>query len=256
MMLAQALMLCAVAASLVATASAAQEQARNHHLAMPMPPRGEISTGFILPSYPGKRFPAGRVIDIVLGIHNDGSETYNFTMIAGSLNSPADFNTHIQNFTEVGYFQTVGPGEELSLEYKFYPDPRLPSPREFLVALTAFYLDTKGQYHSTTFFNQTITIIDIPKMVDWELLSLIGLFLAVLAIAGYFLYNYIVSLGWLKSQKKRSRARKGPTEGTPVMSAEDQQDWLKGTPYDSFLKERKKAAAGTGAKKAAAAAKK
>ncbi len=131
-----------------------------------MPPRGQVSTGFILPTYSNKcvqqprpscalliicympaasqkvscrqhggcqaepavqarsqRCPrlgvplgasiyvacAGRwlQIDIVVGIHNEGSTTLNITMIAGSLNSPADFNTHIQNFTEMVWLRRV-----------------------------------------------------------------------------------------------------------------------------------------------------
>ncbi len=63
-------------------------------------------------------------------------------------------------------------------------------------------------------------------------------------------------MGWLKSQKKRSRARKSTTESTPVMSAEDQQEWLKGTPYELSTKDKKKPVvkkAPTAGKKAAAA---
>lgn len=86
--------------------------------------------------------------------------------------------------TVQGYFQVVQPGAELSLEYKFYPDARLPSPRDFVVALTAFYFDNAGTFYSSTFFNQTVTIVEIPKLVDWELLSLIGLFVAALAAIG------------------------------------------------------------------------
>jgi hypothetical protein len=40
-------------------------------------------------------------VDVVLGIRNEGSQTYNVTMIAGSLNSPAEFKLYVQNFTQI-----------------------------------------------------------------------------------------------------------------------------------------------------------
>ncbi len=189
--------------------------------------------------------------DVVLGLRNEGSETYNISMIAGSLNSPVDFSVFVQNFTQMvsrisfegpgvhpaglvcqisgpsvqdtvlvrlssahnvpdmtdkqrvvkigvrcqrgcsgfgrahtqGYGQTVAPGEEISLEYKFQPDPRL-EPRDFIVSLTAFYSDSKGQWYSSTFFNETVNIVEVKKLIDWELLFLILLFTAGLAAAG------------------------------------------------------------------------
>lgn len=75
------------------------------------------------------------------------------------------------------------PGEELSLEYKFYPDPRL-EPRDFIVALTAFYSDSKGEWHSTTFFNQTVDIVEVKKLIDWELFFLVVLFSAAIGGVG------------------------------------------------------------------------
>lgn len=69
----------------------------------------------------------------------------------------------------------MGPGEELSLEYKFLPDGRL-EPRDFVVALTMFYSDSSNKWYSTTFFNQTIEIVEVKKLIDWELLFMFALF--------------------------------------------------------------------------------
>ena len=35
-----------------------------------------------------------------MSAHNDGGKPYNVTAVMGSLNSPADFSMHIQNFTQ------------------------------------------------------------------------------------------------------------------------------------------------------------
>jgi hypothetical protein len=40
-------------------------------------------------------------VEVVVGLHNDGAEAYNLTMIAGSLNSPVDFTVYVQNFSHL-----------------------------------------------------------------------------------------------------------------------------------------------------------
>lgn len=41
-----------------------------------------------------------------------------------------------------------------------------------------------GQYFATTFFNQTVDITEAPKMVDTDLLWLIGTLLLLLGVGG------------------------------------------------------------------------
>ena len=77
----------------------------------------------------------------------------------------------------------MAPGGEISLEYKFQPDARL-EPRDFVVALTVFYQDSKGEYFSNTFFNQTVEIIEIKKMIDWELISMFLIIIGIFAGVG------------------------------------------------------------------------
>jgi len=188
-----------------------------------------VQTAFVLPTFSDKKFPAGKMVDVVVGLHNEGSEAYNISLITGSLNSPADFSLHVQNFTLSGYGEVVAPGEEASLTYKFVPDARL-SPRDFVVALTAFYTDTQGQWYSTTFFNQTVDIVEQKKLVDWELIMLAGMFAGGLALIAWGLHSYVVSKGWLKPQKKKKKVV--VSKQAPV----DPDEWVKGTPYDSFRK--------------------
>ncbi len=59
--------------------------------------------------------------------------------------------------------------------------------------------------------------------------------------AGYVAYNYVVSLGLLKPQKKKTRSTRARGEA-PVMTAAEQQDWVSGTPYDQFVKSNAKKA--------------
>eukprot|EP00798_Chlamydomonas_sp_ICE-L_P028292 gene28292-31402_t len=148
-----------------------------------LPAPGDITTGYFFPNHPTKKFTAGKPVDVVLGIRNDASEAYNVTSILGSLNSPMDFRMHIQNFTQQVYLQTIAPGQDLSFEYTFLPDYRLEA-RDFTVALTVVYSNSKQQFFSTTFFNNTVELIEQKQMVDHEMVSLVLLLAAMALGAG------------------------------------------------------------------------
>lgn len=223
-------------------ASGVYGQQRPPHPLSNLPPAGSLTTAYYLPDHPTKQFPAGDVIKVVVSAHNDGSSPYNVSMVMGSLNSPVDFSMHIQNFTQQFYFEMVKPGEELSVEYGFRPDAMLPAPREFAVALHLFYEDNKGNVFSNAFFNQTIEIVEKPKLFDHEMLFMGLTLAAIAAVLGYVAYLSFadkVGLG-TKSKKKSSTT----TKGAPA--ALDHDDWVKGTQYD--INKRKRTAS-TGSKK-------
>lgn len=156
------------------------------------------------------------------------------TAILGSLNSPTDFSIFVQNFTQQFYHQAVAPGKEISLDYKFVPDPRI-EPRDFIVALTVFYQDTKGVYFSNTFFNQTIEIVEVKKLIDWELIFLVFFLLALAGGIGFLIYSLVApqlqSLGYMS---KKSKKTKKVDTGPKVQTEEEAEDWLKGTNYAAF----------------------
>lgn len=177
------------------------------------------------------------MIKVVLGIHNDAAEMYNITAILGSLNMVGDFNMHVQNFTEQVYHQPVLAGQQLSIEYKFMPDHRIDS-RDFVLALTVLYHDSANKFYSNTFFNQTISVVEIKKLIDWELIFLFIFLGSLVAGGAYLLYGvmapHLQSLGFVRKGKKSKKVE--------TSKADDSDEWVKGTPYDTFTK-RKAAAA-------------
>lgn len=85
-----------------------------------MPPTAEgIETTYYLPKYSSLKFPIGEVITILCHLTNEGDKPYNVTAIMGSLNSPYDFNFHIQNYTYKQIGLVVKPGDEATFEYQF-----------------------------------------------------------------------------------------------------------------------------------------
>lgn len=182
------------------------------------------------PEHFSLQFPAGKQIEVVAGLNNLGEESYNVTAIYGSLNAAHDFSLFFQNFTGLPYYDVLAPGGQVSLAYYFITAPNLP-PRDFQVALTAFY-NTETQGFATTFFNKTITIVEQPRFIDFELIFLWLLMLGLLGGGGYLLYNYLSSIGWIK------KARKGKGKKIEPRN-EDSSEWLKGTHYGTTKPSRK-----------------
>eukprot|EP00798_Chlamydomonas_sp_ICE-L_P015427 gene15427-21510_t len=199
-----------------------------------LPAPGDITTGYFFPDHPTKKFTAGKPVNVMLGIRNDASETYNVTAILGSLNSPMDFRMHIQNFTQMIYQQKIAPGEDLSFEYTFTPDHRLEA-RDFTVALTVVYHNDKDQYFSTTFFNNTVELVEQKQLIDYEMISLVVLLVAMACGAVYLAYdfgmNHLQNMGIVKKQKKTKKVEGGD-------GPDSTDEWVKGTAYDSYKKKK------------------
>ncbi|CAL5222239.1 g4573 [Coccomyxa viridis] len=186
-----------------------------------------VQTNFWFPEHSDLLFPAGAVVETVVGVHNGGSSTINITALAGSLNNAKAFSQHFQNFTAQEQHRLVGPGEEASLNFWFQPDATFPA-REFQVALSMFYTAETGRQHATTFFNRTIDVVEPHAWVDFQAIFLVVLILAGIGGLGYLAYLGLVQSGWVKPRKAGRMTRKVETKKKEVNSDE----WLKGTYYN------------------------
>lgn len=215
---------------LFAAAANAQQGARPaKHPLTDLPPAGDIATKYHFFSHPDRQIPAGDKVKVSVGIHNNGIAPYNISAIMGSLNSPSDFRIFLLNFTQTLYFTVLPSEEELSVEYVFQPDPLL-SPREFQVALTVFYEDLKGGLFSTTFFNDTVGILEQKRLVDTDLIFMYLTLAALVALAGYYAHKQLVVMGFVKKSKKSVSVSTGPKT--------DDDDWIKGTSYEVHQKKK------------------
>ncbi|GMH42838.1 hypothetical protein BSKO_10757 [Bryopsis sp. KO-2023] len=225
-----------VVLALCGTAFAQKGISINHPLTN-LPKAGELSTVWVLPDHPSKEFPAGEYVPILVGVHNGGKTPYNVSFIMGSLNLPQEFSYYVQNFTLNHYWSVVKPEEEATFQYKFRPDKSL-SPMELRVALTVFYQDDKGTPFSSTFFNETIDIVEVFKAVDYEAIMMLAVMIAIFAGAAYGILAWMGNLSVLKKV-----AGGGKKQGGKVETTDD--DWLQGTPYaKKKTKEQKPSASG------------
>lgn len=231
-------LLALVLASCLALGALAGPDTPRQHPLTNLPPAGVVTAGYFFPDFPTKHFPAGEVVKVVLGLRNDAAEPYNVSAILGSLNSPIDFKRYFYNFTQQVYFQVVEPGKELSVEYVFVPPKQVP-PTDYQIALTVFYEGAEG-LKSTTFFNQTVEIVEVKKLIDTDLIMLYILLISLMAVGVWYVWGWLKEgplKGMLGPKKKAKKQEK-----TKAVRADDDDEWVKGTPYDTFRK--RKAAAG------------
>ena len=78
-------------------------------------------TTVLFPDYPDKSLPAGKVIYVVVGLHNKGDDDFVMETIDASFRYPQDYSYLIQNFTGNQYNLVVQPGSEASFLYAFHP---------------------------------------------------------------------------------------------------------------------------------------
>ena len=95
----------------------------------------------------------------------------------GSLNDANNFAVYHQNvelclkhdsqFTERNFNSTLYPGYEMNFLYVFglynFIDPQ-----EYQMALTIFY-ETDSDYYATTFYNETVEVVDHSSVWDIRL---------------------------------------------------------------------------------------
>jgi len=168
-------------------------------------------TRVLFPEYPTKKIPVGKEVTVLVGFSNSGDKTFNITAIGAHLHSPFDFSYYIQNFTAYEVEGTVAPGEQLSLEYVFKPDPQL-EPLEFHLSGWILYNDSDNNMFRSTFVNGTIELTEAQS--DFDIRGVFTWFLAVAAL-GLILYvgfNVLATPEQKKSVAKRAGAsvERGP----------------------------------------------
>lgn len=213
--------------------SAAQKwepEAMSKHPLTDMPQAGSAITNYALPEHPQKQFPAGDVIPIIMGFHNAAATNYTVTAIMGSLNQLNFFNMYIQNFTMQRYGIIIPPNNEVTLEYRFRPDPALAS-MEFFIAFTVFYEDFNRQQYSSTFFNETVDITEPEKLFDTEGLFMYIMILVLLALAVFGLLRWLGNLSVFKKVAATEKSRTSAKSDTG-------DDWLAGTPIRNAMKKK------------------
>lgn len=136
------------------------------------------------------------------------------------------------------YFKELPAGQEMSVEYKFRIAPQVPT-RDFFVAIHLIYEDIGGTgFFSNVVFNGTVEVVEKAKLIDTEGIFMYIMILGTFGAIGFWAFSNASDKLGIKKAAKKSR------KGSDKAAAFDEDEWVKGTPYD--VEKRKKAAAATG----------
>jgi translocon-associated protein subunit alpha len=191
----------------------------------------DIDSVVVIPKWNAGEMPIGEAVSAVVGLVNNGEEAVQVAFIMGSINSPFDFNFHVQNFSLLPINVTLDAGEERTFEYKFMPHPSL-DPIELRVALTIFYEELGQHSFSTTFYNESVTFIEVGPLIDMKSISKYSSGFGIGFALLFVLYQIFVG------PTKKSQKRRKPAAPAKQPSAGADNEWLEG--YGPDLKQGKK----------------
>jgi len=177
-------------------------------------------TTVLFPDYPDKSLPAGKVIYVVVGLHNKGDDDFIVETIDASFRYPQDYGYFIQNFTGNSYNRVVQPGSEASFLYAFHPHESYGG-RPFGLTVMMAYKDGMGNQFGSGVFNETITFKELEETFDGETFFLYVL-LAAIGLLVIFGCNYALS----HSKLKKIVPKSAPEVGTQNAKNNVDYDWL------------------------------
>jgi translocon-associated protein subunit alpha len=82
--------------------------------------------------------PAGRLVKMLVGFHNNGTSNFVVDSIDGSFRYPQDFSYYIQNFSTFDLSKVVETQREATFEYMFTPSETFSS-RQFGLTINLRY---------------------------------------------------------------------------------------------------------------------
>eukprot|EP01103_Thecamoeba_quadrilineata_P018060 TRINITY_DN6682_c0_g1_i1.p1 TRINITY_DN6682_c0_g1~~TRINITY_DN6682_c0_g1_i1.p1 ORF type:complete len:257 (+),score=70.10 TRINITY_DN6682_c0_g1_i1:31-771(+) len=197
-------------------------------------PSSFVTTHYILPRFHDKRFTSGDPVEILIGFYNRGeTNTFNITSITASLRHPMNSKYYLQNFTKAEYNVQVGPLEQATLSYKFFPE--MLEARDYIFVANVHYTDESE--HTTEVFNEQIFLVEPETTFDLQTLFAYFAIISVLGIIAFFAKDYLVGSLLKKRGGGEKKSKQSFYEtGTERKVAVNDNEWLKGTSAEAFAK--------------------
>jgi len=146
-----------------------------------------VDTTVLFQTHPDKQLPPGERIDLLVGFQNHAETEFNVTHVFASLVHANDFSFYVENYTVFEYGVGVGPAEEATLTYVFWPNENF-DPREFGLTVMVYYSDIEGNMFVSPAYNSTISIVDPVSIVDASTMFTYVAIGLVIATAVYLYY--------------------------------------------------------------------
>jgi len=187
----------------------------------------DVQTAFVFPQSADREFQLGMPVDILLGFKNNGKKTFTIVEVNTQLRYDQDWNVIIQNYTALTPSLLVQPGDDITVTYRFFPDPLL-EVRRYGLQANLFYNDEDTKY-GQTFFNSTISFVEQDTGLDAPtLFTYVGIF----AFAGLLAFAVFRFSGLSIPDSVKKTAKSSVEYGTQKTTTVDSSDWLKGTAAD------------------------
>lgn len=135
---------------------------------------------------------AGKLTRLLVGAHNNGTQSFVVESIDGSLRYPQDYTYVIQNFTSLRSEKVLESGLESTFEYLFMPSETF-NGRSMGLLITINYRNNEGKHFQNVVFNQTINLTETDEGFDGETFFLYIFLGAVIILLGFLAYQYVVS---------------------------------------------------------------
>lgn len=170
-------------------------------------PAAGISTKFLFPEVTDNKLTLGEVAKVIVVVSNDGADWFHMNEMGGFLHSKYDYEYFIQNYSTINPNVTIGPGQELSLEYQFYPHERLEA-LEFWFSAYVKYNNSRNYPFKSTFANETIELVH--GSTEFDIITLMSYVLGLGIVATFFTFalgaNPVPSIAKVASSSSSSAA--------------------------------------------------
>jgi translocon-associated protein subunit alpha len=191
-------------------------------------PDVDVTLLFTKPEGNGMELPAGKPVEFLVGVTNNGDREFVIDAAEASFRYPMDFNFYIQNFSMAQYNKVVKPQQEATVAYSFFPADVFAG-RPLGLQVNLLYHDADGEDFSEAVFNSTINIVEVDEGLDGETFFLYVFLLAfavLLLLVGHTLLSSFSASGGKKgSSKKQSSHQSGVEMGTDSSNGVDY-EWL------------------------------
>jgi len=171
--------------------------------------------------------PAGRLVKMLVGFHNNGTSNFVVDSIDGSFRYPQDFSYYIQNFSTFDLSKVVETQREATFEYMFTPSETFSS-RQFGLTINLRYKSLDGKSFVNAVFNDTINVVEPDEGLDGETFFLY-IFLAaivVLVLVGFQQFFTVVKKKTRISTKTTAHAQKVASNGSSAKTDGVDFEWI------------------------------
>lgn len=188
----------------------------------PVPPAAmfPLHTSYVFPEFPEEKLPIGDVVDVLLGVANNGDQDFTIEAMQGFLVSPVDYSFFLQNFTAFWYNTSVPASHEATTLYRFRSNPNL-EPREYALIVQAAFRASDNSTFAYTLFNSTMIFEEVAEGFNPNDIFAYTAIMGTFGLIGFGIFKLIEN-----RQPKKKEARPSTPETTPEDTGDVRTEWL------------------------------